>query len=639
MTLIKTIWPLIFIIPLFSGILGGVNPKDSLKISSIGIGLGLLLTVGLLFLLDEPLLLQWQWAGDVSFGFRLDTINAFLVFLVYLITLFVQIFSITYMEHDPGRPRYTAKLGFFAFSMIGLLLSDQMITVFFFWELVGLSSYLLIGFWYQQTARSDAARQAFMINRVADAFLLIGIVRVYIFDYGQSFSEILSYSGSWDGFTGLCFVIAAFGKSAQFPFYGWLTKAMAGPTPVSALIHAATMVTAGVYLLFRIEPVLIDWNLHVIAVGGAVTAFMAAIAAIYQFDIKKVLAYSTISQLGYMITGIGVGTPEASIFHLWTHAFFKAGLFLAAGAVIHYMHELKPKEDPQNMRNMGGLKNVLPFTFYSFLICGLALSGLPLLSGFLSKEGILTGSVLWSVETGNYLVPILAFVTAGLTAFYIGRQVLLVFFSQNTFSRVIIEPIMTVRVPLIALAAGTLWFWNALNPIDASGWYWNDYLFPEQSSPLTDHAMPGVVAGSIALAIVGLGISYGLFKPGSSASQEFYKTRGPSHLFGALSFHGWYLEKFYDQINWVFVRVVYLSGWLDQKVIDRIVEGLGIFGVVIAKLAGWFDQYIIDGMVNLTASLSRLAGNLFTGFQSSKIQIQIAWLLLTLLVILLWFLF
>ncbi len=639
MTLIKTIWPLIFILPLFSGVIGGLNSKQSLRLSNFGIGAGLMFSVLLVLLLDEPLILEWKWLEGVSFGFSIDRLNAMLVLLVYLITLLVQVFSITYMEHDPDQGRYTAKLGFFAFSMVGLLMSNQLVTLFLFWELVGMSSYLLIGFWYQEVARSKAARQAFMINRVADAFLLLGVVQVFINGYATSFTEILASGIQWDGFTGICFIIGAFGKSAQFPFFGWLTKAMAGPTPVSALIHAATMVTAGVYLLVRISPVLVEWNMQVIAIGGSITAFMAAVAALTQFDIKKVLAYSTISQLGYMVLGIGVGAYQASVFHLWTHAFFKAGLFLAAGAVIHYMHELDPSKDAQDMRNMGGLRKILPITFYAFLICGLALSGLPFLSGFLSKEGILTGSWLWGQSTGNYLVPVMAFCTAGLTAFYIGRQILLVFFGDSSFTRKVMEPMLTIRVPLILLAVSSLWFWNSLNPINPLGWFWNGYLFADLGATSEQHSILGVLIGSIALTMSGLGVAYWLYRPEASVTQGFKNSTEPAQLVGKVSFHGWYVEKLYDQIVLLFSKVVFGAGWFDKNVIDRIVDGVGVTGVVIAKIIGWFDQNIVDGLVNFMASVSQLIGRFVTSFQSPKIQIQIGWLLLTLLVLLLWFQF
>ena len=638
MTLIKTIWPLIFIIPLFSGIIGGLNDKKALRISSFGIGAGLLFSIILVGLLDEPLILEWKWLEDVSFGFSIDRLSALLVLLVYFITLLVLIFSMTYMEHDEDQGRYTAKLGFFAFSMIGLLMSNQLVTLFLFWELVGMSSYLLIGFWYQEVARSRAARQAFMINRVADAFLLLGVIQVFINGYETSFSGIAS-GIQWDGFTGICFIIGAFGKSAQFPFYGWLTKAMAGPTPVSALIHAATMVTAGVYLLVRISPVLPEWNLQVIAIGGSVTAFMAAVAALTQFDIKKVLAYSTISQLGYMILGIGVGAYQASVFHLWTHAFFKAGLFLAAGSVIHYMHELDASKDAQDMRNMGGLQKILPITFYAFLICGLALSGLPFLSGFLSKEGILTGSWLWGQSTGNYLVPILAFCTAGLTAFYIARQILLVFFGGSAFTKKIQEPMLTIRVPLILLAVSTLWIWNSLNPINPLGWFWNGYLFADLGATSEHHSIMGVLIGSIGLSFAGLGVAYWLYRPEAEMAQSFKKANEPVLIAGKISFHGWYLEKFYDYIVLLFSKVVAGAGWFDKKVIDAAVDGVGVAGVVLAKIIGWFDKSVVDGIVNFMASISQLIGRFFTSFQAPQIQKQIGWLLLTLLVLLLWFQF
>lgn len=639
MILTKIIWPLLLFIPLIGGIIGGLSKKDSLKKSNIVLGFGLLLALAQVFLITDPVIISWNWLDTIQFGFHIDRLSAVLVLLVYLITLLVQVFSITYMEHDKGIGRYTAKLGFFAFSMLGLLISDQLITLFLFWELVGLSSYLLIGFWYEQEQRSKAARQAFMINRVADAFLLLGVIQVYLNGYATSFSEIAISDIKWSGFTGICLIIGAFGKSAQFPFFGWLIKAMAGPTPVSALIHAATMVTAGVYLLLRVGPVLNEWNMAVIAVGGALTAFIGAVAAITQFDIKKVLAYSTISQLGYMILGIGVGAYQASVFHLWTHAFFKAGLFLAAGSVIHYMHELAKDKDPQDMRNMGGLRKVLPVTFYAFVLCGLALSGLPFLSGFLSKEGILTGSLLWGQNTGNYLVPTLAFATAALTSFYIVRQILLVFISEGSFTQRITEPIYTVRVPLLVLAISSLWFWNSINPIDPRGWFWNNYLFAGLVETSEQHSILTVIVGSVLLSLTGIGLAYWFYRPGAALTSQFKTAQAPSNTFGKISFHGWYIERFYGGLEYLFAKAVQGSGYFDKKVIDRSVNCIGIIAVVIAKLVGWFDRYIVDGLVNFIAVVSQQIGRIFTGFQSPKLQIHLTWLLLTLLGILLWFQF
>ncbi len=639
MTFINFIWPLLLIIPLIGGIVGGIYKKNSLGISIAIMSFGLALSTAQLFLIKDPIILSWQWLGAIQFGFQVDRLSAVLVLLVYLITILVQAFSITYMEHDQGKGRYTAKLGFFAFSMLGLLMSDQLITLFVFWELVGLGSFLLIGFWYEQAHRSTAARQVFMVNRIADAFLLLGIIQLYNLGYETSFSAIAIADIQWDGFTGICLIIGAFGKSAQFPFFGWLTKAMAGPTPVSALIHAATMVTAGVYLLVRVGPALNEWNMAVIAFGGAITAFMGAVSALTQFDIKKVLAYSTISQLGYMMLGIGVGAYQASIFHLWTHAFFKAGLFLAAGSVIHYMHELAKGQDSQDMRNMGGLNKILPVTFYAFVLCGLALSGLPFLSGFLSKEGILTGALLWGQNTGNYLVPILAFSTAALTAFYIVRQILLVFFNESNFSKKILEPLYTIRLPLFILAIASLWFWNAFNPIDSKGWFWNGYLFAGLPETSDQHSIIGIVIASIFLTLLGIGLAFWFYRPGATLAIQFKTSKEPLNPWGKISFHGWYVEKLYAGVEYVFSQTVKGSGYFDKQVIDRGVNAIGVAAVVGAKLTGWFDKYIVDGAVNLFVVFSAQIGRFFTGFQSPKVQIQLTWLLLTLLGILLWFQF
>lgn len=648
---------LILIFPLVGGLISyAMGSKRAFAWALLGMIPGMVFSVIVLSLtIDQSIMSRWQWMPGYELGWYIDRTSALLICLVYLISLLVHLFSAYYLRGDSGIHRFYAILGFFTTSMLGLLAADHLLLVFIFWELVGFSSYLLIGFWYRDAPKVKSAREAFMVNRVADAGLLIGII-LLMGELGQSYlSEIHAVpSGFMVSLAGLGLMVGALGKSAQFPFFGWLPKAMAGPTPVSALIHAATMVAVGVYLLIRVFPVLSPLVLNVTAVLGAMTAFMAAVAAMTQFDIKKVLAYSTISQLGYMVMGIGVNAYQSSLFHLWTHAFFKAGLFLGAGAVIHYFHRLHHHDhsfDAQDMRQMGGLRKVLPVTFVTFLICGLALSGLPLFSGFLSKEGILSGAWIWSQNLAAdgywvaYVVTDLALIAAFLTPIYIGRQILLVFFGEprSEITPIAgIEPLFTHRLPLFVLALGALWIFQAFNPIDAHGWWLGEFLFgnnvlPEDSGTEQIELMTMIL--SIALAISGLAISYIFFKPGSTRMSTFKSAEIPRKWYGKISFNSWYIESMYDGISNGYLKLTQITGKIDSRVIDRIVNLAGVWTVVFSKVLAIIDREVIDGLVNFMAWLSKIIGNMFTGIQSGKIQNQLVWMITILLVILIWFQF
>ncbi len=645
---------LVLLLPLTGGLLAFVAGKHKAPlVSLVGVMPGFFLSIWLLSstLLGDAWKYRWEWLPGHELGWSIDVVAALLICLVYFISLLVHLFSATYLKGDPGLNRFYAKLGFFTSSMLCLLAADHLLLLFVFWELVGFSSFLLIGFWFQDPSKAKAAREAFMINRVADAGLLIGVILMVV-SLGQPFLSELSVGQDTFLWTlaGLGLLIGALGKSAQFPFFGWLPKAMAGPTPVSALIHAATMVAAGVYLLFRVQPILTPTVLTITAVLGALTAFMAAVAAITQFDIKKVLAYSTISQLGYMVMGVGVGAQDASLFHLWTHAFFKAGLFLGAGAVINYLHQVhhdRAEFDPQDMRWMGGLRKYLPITFISFLICGAALSGLPLFSGFLSKEGILTGAWVWAAEQSGhlgwwvYLVSDLGFITAFLTPVYVGRQLWLVFFgsSRSTMShQPDAEPLIRFKLPLILLAIGALWGVHAASPLDAHGWYFSEVLF-EHSVPVDSNIPLYAMILSILLAIAGIAVSVLFFGPKSKRNLDQANTLPTESVMGRISFNGWYIERSYDWLSAGYLWLTQVFHLVDRKVIDRVVDGVGIGTVVVSKVLAIVDREIIDGLVNLTGRISKLVGQVLTGIQSGKIQNQLVWLLLLLITVILWFQF
>lgn len=436
-------------------------------------------TVGVSFLLAVVLFMRWQLAGyspelsvhdpvspshtlftwfasagfSVSFGFLIDPLSLLMILIVTGIGLIIHIYSIGYMKEDTGYNRFFSYMNLFVFSMLVLVLADNYLVMFIGWEGVGLCSYLLIGFWFRNQEFNNAAKKAFVVNRIGDLGFLIGIFLIFTTFGTLNYSGVFSHAGTFEvgdativAITMLLF-IGATGKSAQIPLYTWLPDAMAGPTPVSALIHAATMVTAGVYMVARsgVLYVLAPPTMTVVAITGLVTAVFAASIAISQNDIKKILAYSTISQLGFMFLALGVGAFTGAMFHLTTHAFFKALLFLAAGSVIHALG------GEQDIRKMGGLKEKLPGTYYAFLIGTLAIAGIPPFSGFFSKDEILLHAF-----SSNFLFWIIGLSGSLMTAFYMFRMLNLTFFcrfrgSDDQWKLMHKSPVM-MMVSLIALA-------------------------------------------------------------------------------------------------------------------------------------------------------------------------------------------
>ena len=469
---------------------------------------------------------------------------------------------------------------------------------------------------------------------------------------GQEVSS--SLDGRWLSAAGIALFCGAVGKSAQFPLQVWLPDAMEGPTPVSALIHEATMVAAGVYLLARIFVILDAQALEVVAIVGAITAFMAAIAALSQFDIKKVLAYSTISQLGYMVMAMGVGAYTAGLFHLVTHAFFKAGLFLSAGIIIHQLHKLETdnvKFDTQDMRVMGGLRKKLPITFFAFLICSLALVGLPGFSGFISKDAILLDLAVWSdIKGGGFYIPeVLAFATVLFTGFYTFRMILLVFFGKFRLPGIIgVENIgerlkegnLYLLIPAILLAIGSFSFVFAGLGFNAdASWLVQSLPTPIYIVPVSYAAQSLVDVGenvfkdlhglvtqvATGLALIGIVIAYFSYRPNARLEQAFIERREPVGMFGQVSFYHWYLDAFYRKfILKFFMLFSQASNWFDRKVIDGIVNTLPKISVVIAHLSKWFDRYFVDGMVNLSARIVGRVGHATRAIQGGNVQIYIA---------------
>jgi len=396
---------------------------------------------------------NWLSIGglNIDFGLKLDRLSEMMMFVVTGVGGAIHIYSYGYMDDDRSKARFFAFLSLFTFSMLGIVLANNFIEMFIFWELVGVSSYLLIGFWFEKPSAADAAKKAFFTNRLGDFGFLLGILVVWAALGSLSFTQLQlalvanpMALGTIATIAGLLVFCGAMGKSAQFPLHVWLPDAMEGPTPVSALIHAATMVAAGVYMLCRTLFLFNADSLHVIAYIGGFTSLLAALIAIQQNDIKRIIAYSTLSQLGYMVMAVGLNGPTPAMFHLTTHAFFKALLFLSAGSVIIGMHH------EQDIWQMGGLKKKMPITFWTFLVGALALSGVPPFSGFYSKDSIFAQAL----EQKNYLLFGVAVFVAALTAFYTFRLFFIVFFGQEKSKAAshAHESPLVMTLPLMALA-------------------------------------------------------------------------------------------------------------------------------------------------------------------------------------------
>ncbi|MGA3283509.1 MAG: NADH-quinone oxidoreductase subunit L [Verrucomicrobiota bacterium] len=434
------------------------NRNVSAGLSIGAIVVGFILTI--VFIVNNgwvptPAELTTNWLSignlNVDFGLKLDRLSLMMMLIVTGVGSAIHIYSFGYMHADRGMSRYFACLSLFTFSMLGVVLANNFIELFIFWELVGVSSYLLIGFWFERPSAADAAKKAFFTNRLGDFGFMLGILVVWATLGSLNFSELQekltanpAALGTIASIAGLLIFCGAMGKSAQFPLHVWLPDAMEGPTPVSALIHAATMVAAGVYMLCRVLFLLNTDALHVIAWIGGFTALLSALIAIQQNDIKRILAYSTLSQLGYMVMAVGLAGPTPAMFHLTTHAFFKALLFLAAGSVIHALHE------EQDIWKMGGLRDKMGITFWTFLIGTLALSGVPPFSGFYSKDSII-GQAL---EQKNYPLFALGVVVAGLTTFYMFRLFYVAFVGKprTETARHAHESPAVMTWPLIVLA-------------------------------------------------------------------------------------------------------------------------------------------------------------------------------------------
>lgn len=605
------LFPLIGV--LFNIFLGQVLGRKAVNIVSPGVVLlSFLVALNAFWNLPEGGALVdnvWEWISSgtlhVDFALRVDQLSAMMILVVTGVGFLIHVYSTGYMAHDKDVARYFAYLNLFMTSMLLLVLGENLLLLFVGWEGVGLCSYLLIGFWYTDDEKASAGKKAFIVNRVGDAGFLLGMFLLF-WTLGEkgtwtlSFSEIQQHAAALpvDVVTIICLLlfVGAAGKSAQIPLYVWLPDAMAGPTPVSALIHAATMVTAGIYMIARLHFLysMSPTALSVVATVGAATAFFAATIGLVQTDIKKVLAYSTVSQLGYMFLGLGVGAYTAGVFHLMTHAFFKALLFLGAGSVIHGM------SDEQDIRKMGGLKNKMPVTFWTFFIACLAIAGVPGLSGFFSKDLILEEA--FASPLGSPKLWLVGTIGAGMTAFYMFRLLFVTFLGENRASHEVQHHIhespASMTVPLAVLAV-----------LSIVGGYFTllHYLSPifgphhEAHVPLLVKYLPTVVG------LGGIGLAYIIYVLNPAIAENLTHSLSALHT---VLLNKYYIDELYDA---VIVRpIAAMSTWLwkvwDTLVIDGTVNGaahtMEANGLILRLLqTGNVQNYALSFLIGAAAIL------------------------------------
>jgi NADH-quinone oxidoreductase subunit L len=542
---------------------------------------------------------EWFSSGQlkVDFSFLVDPLSAIFLMIITGIGSLIHLYSAGYMHDDEGHNRFFAYLNLFVFFMLLLVLGSNYVIMFVGWEGVGLCSYLLIGFWFKNNEYNNAAKKAFIMNRIGDLGFLLGIILIFVqfgsLDYQAIFSRVGILSDNTALAIALLLFIGAMGKSAQIPLYTWLPDAMAGPTPVSALIHAATMVTAGIYMVVRSNAIYLmsPEAMEIVAVIGALTAFFAATIGIFQNDIKKVLAYSTVSQLGYMFLALGVGAFSSGVFHVTTHAFFKALLFLCAGSVIHAM------SGEQDIRNMGGLRKKLPITFWTMLIGTIAISGIPPFSGFFSKDEILA-----HVYEHNKVLWFIASITSIMTAFYMFRMLFLTFWGDfrgtKDQAHHLHESPKTMTIPLMVLAVlSIVGGFIGLPEVFHFTHQLKEWLSPvikSDSISLLSHETEYFLMGlAVALAAGTIYFAYNKFvKKGHLPEMQDTNLKGLPKLV----YNKYYIDETYAN--------------LIQKPIDGISKAFGYF----------IDNKIIDGIVNMTKDVLGLFSSLFRKLQTGYIE-------------------
>ena len=641
-TSVGWVW-LVVVLPflgfLANGLISLVKPQAKSAVSFIGVGVlvaAFAVAVAVVAGLSQDqhgapyVLTYWSWMTvgglEIAAALQVDQLSAVMLVVVTGISALIHVFSVGYMRDDPGYPRYFAFLNLFVFFMVLLVLGASFPVMFVGWEGVGLCSYLLIGFWYLDKVNADAGKKAFLMNRIGDFGFLIAMFLIFQATGSLAFTEVFeaapeafTINGGTITLITLALLLGCAGKSAQIPLYTWLPDAMAGPTPVSALIHAATMVTAGVYLvarsnvLFAMAPV----SSVVVATVGAVTALFAATIALKQWDIKKVLAYSTVSQLGYMFLGVGVGAYAGGMFHLVTHAFFKALLFLGSGSVIFALHRAyhatHSHDDAQDMRNMGGMRKFMPWTFAVMWVATFAIAGIPGLSGFFSKDGILAVAFARGHDHPVfYLLWLMGVIAALLTAFYMTRLMLYTFHGPSRTGvgeqKHLAEAPWVMTGPLVVLALGSMfagvlnlphvlpnpgWLEHWLEPVtELSHRYWNEV----HLAASTEWLLMGVAT---AIAVAGMAGAVIMLKPEKlKAAKEAPAETGIQKVL----LKKWYVDEVYDAL------IVRPTVWMSRNVLWK-----------------FFDAGVIDGaMVNGSAWTARAVGFVGSAVQTGRL----AWYLL-----------
>jgi len=647
---------IIWLIPAFPLLAVLINGLFGYRLSERAVSATAVGSVGLSFLVASATLVRviadpaptvsslftWIPGGDlvIEFNALIDPLTAVMMMVITGVGFLIHAYSIGYMHGDSGYARYFTYLNLFTVSMLILVMGGNYLVMFVGWEGVGLCSYLLIGYWYERTSAIKAGTKAFVVNRIGDAGFLVGLFLIFAQFGSLNYSEVFARAGELSTATAtaitLCLFIGAIGKSAQLPLYTWLPDAMEGPTPVSALIHAATMVTAGVYMvvrnhvLFNMAPV----TLETVAAIGAATALFSATIGLVQYDIKRVLAYSTVSQLGYMFLACGVGAYASAIFHLATHAFFKALLFMSAGSVIHAMG------GEQDMRKMGGLAKHLPKTATVFIIGAMALAGIPPLAGFWSKDEIMGAAF----RNGPLLLWIIGPTTAALTSFYMFRQVYMTFFGPSRMDHDVEhhlhESPNVMIYPLIVLAALSLVGGLLLGFPPEEGWI---------------HHFLGPVIGAKEAHVLGttdivlMVLSAGIALAGWLAARQIYLKRPATAealasrfaTVHSILYNKYWVDELYD------ATVVEPSKGLgraanriDDRIIDGIVNAVGNLTQAGAALSTWIEKYVIYGILNITGFANHIAAAILRKIQSGQVHHYAALLVIGIFILVnlyLWF--
>jgi NADH-quinone oxidoreductase subunit L len=685
--LLSAMLALIVLLPLGAGLtlifFGRRMPRGQDWLATAAIGTGAVLALSLFWTyvvrIGDP---GWHWSSAdhgvsfrwlelsgfaLTFGFYLDNMTVIMLSMVTVVATCIFLFSQGYMHGDRDYPRFFAYLSYFCFAMLGLVVVDNLLMLFVFWELVGVGSYLLIGFFHDQEEPPKASIKAFMVNRVGDVLFLLGIILAWqlfgTLEYRELFARLAdgdfpepaarAFAGLSNHtvltLSGVLIFCGAVSKSAQFPLHTWLPDAMAGPTPVSALIHAATMVAAGVFMVGRMYPYFTPEALGVIAGVGAVTALMGATMGLVMWDIKKVLAYSTMSQLGYMMLGLGVGGYVAGLFHLITHAFFKACLFLGSGSVIHAVHS-------QDMRDMGGLRRKMPATYWTFLIATLALAGVPMFAGYYSKDQIVANALAFGLSHGAAAwVPfVFGAVGAFMTTFYMLRLIFLTFHGvpadRHRYEHAHESPAV-MTVPLMLLAAVAICGGGTLHPLPHTEDLWFNRLVqpPVAAAEVglglaVDHAhfervlheqahYPALIVSVLAI-LLGWLLARAMYLKKSIDAEAVRARFGPLHTLIANKYH-------LDDLQTRYVvgglhRVNRGLAAFDKGVIDGAVNLTALLTRFVAFLSGLFDKYVIDGLVNFWRAFVRGLSGVLRLVQTGNARDYLTWTLLSVLILVLY---